>query len=463
MRRSGRRGRWRAALGAALWLGPAAAAAHEIPSDLTVRAFLKPEGQRVHLLVRVPMSALREARHPTRGSGAMDLAQMERPLRTAAKVWLADDLLLFEDGEPLGSPQIAAVRVSLPSDRSFATYDQALAHIAGEALPEDTELLWGQALLDVHLRYEARSERSRFAIRPRLGRLAQRVVTVLQFLPPGGAVRAFELSGDPGVVALDPRWHQAALRFVALGFRHILDGVDHLLFLLCLVIPLRRLRPLVLVATSFTLAHSITLLASAFEVAPNALWFPPLIEALIAISIVYMALENIVAPRLERRHLVAFAFGLVHGFGFSFALRETLQFAGSHLLTSLVSFNVGVELGQLLVLLVLVPALALLFRVLPERAGVVVLSALVAHTGWHWTTERVASLRQFPLAWPQWNAALAAGAMRWLLLLVIAAGVLWLVFGVLLNKQGGATAHPLEPPTGRPVEHEAGPKVDEHA
>src|SRR6185503_13712210 len=150
------------------------------------------------------------------------------------------------------------------------------------------------------------------------------------FLPPGGPVRAFELDGDPGLVRLDPRWHQAALRFVALGFRHILGGTDHLLFLLCLVIPFRRLRALVLVVTSFTLAHSITLIASAYDLAPGVLWFPPLIETLIAMSIVYMALENIVSPRLTRRWLITFAFGLVHGFGFSFALRESLQFAGSH-------------------------------------------------------------------------------------------------------------------------------------
>ena len=94
---------------------------------------------------------------------------------------------------------------------------------------------------------------------------------------------------------LDPSWRQAALQFVKLGFRHILDGTDHLLFLLCLVIPFRRFRSLVAVVTAFTVAHSITLIASAYNLAPDALWFPPLIETLIATSIVYMALENIVS------------------------------------------------------------------------------------------------------------------------------------------------------------------------
>ena len=104
--------------------------------------------------------------------------------------------------------------------------------------------------------------------------------------------------------------------------------------------------------TSFTVAHSVTLIASAFGMAPDSLWFPPLIETLIAISIVYMAFENIVGAKLQRRWIVTFAFGLIHGFGFSFLLRERLQFAGDHLVTSLLAFNVGVEIGQLVVLLV---------------------------------------------------------------------------------------------------------------
>src|SRR5439155_7145698 len=83
-----------------------------------------------------------------------------------------------------------------------------------------------------------------------------------------------------------------------------------------------------------TVAHSVTLIASAYNLGPTALWFPPLIETLIAMSIVYMALENIVGSNVRRRWMITFGFGLVHGFGFSFALRETLQFAGSYLLTS---------------------------------------------------------------------------------------------------------------------------------
>ena len=235
-------------------------------------------------------------------------------------------------------------------------------------------------------------------------------------------------------MALDPRWHQAALRFVESGFWHILEGADHLLFLLCLVIPFRRFGALVLIVTSFTVAHSITLIASAYDLGPNALWFAPLIEMLIALSIVYMAIENIIGTNVQRRWMLTFAFGLVHGFAFSFALREQLQFAGNHLLTSLLSFNIGVEFGQLLVLAVLIPLIRLLFHyVVPERIGVIILSVLIGHTGWHWMLERGERLGQFP--WPAFDAATLASAMRWLIALVVMAAGMWAV-NAALRKRG---------------------------
>jgi hypothetical protein len=363
--------------------------------------------------------------------------------RRCSGLWIGDYVRLYEGDRQLGHPQVLAARVSLPSDRSFQkSYEEALAHVTGPGLPRDTELYWEQGLLDVAFAYPIESDRSEFSISPGLTRLGLRVNVVLRFLLPGRAERVFDLHGDPGVVRLDPRWHQAAVRFVEEGFFHILDGIDHLLFLFCLVIPFRRVLSLVVIVTSFTVAHSITLIASAFGMAPGALWFPPLVETLIAMSIVYMALENIVAPALQRRStgswrpelvegrrwVITFAFGLVHGFGFSFALREQLQLAGSHVLTSLLAFNVGVELGQLLVLVLLIPALDLLFRyAIAERMGTVVLSAFVAHTGWHWMIDRGNALRQYRFEWPAFDLLLLASLMRWLMLLMIVGGAMWLL------------------------------------
>ena len=418
-----------------LLLLPWPAPAHDIPSDVTVQAFAKPEGTHLHLLVRVPLKAMRDVDFPERGPGYLDLARVNDLLPGAATLWISDFVEAYEDDFRLSKPRIVATRVSLPSDRSFVSYEDAYAHVTAPPLSNATNVYWDQTMLDVLFEYPIQSEQSRFSIHPALGRLGLRVVTVLRFLPPSGGVRAFEFSGDPGLVHLDPRWHQSAVRFVDLGFFHILDGTDHLLFLLCLVIPFRRLGALIPVVTAFTIAHSATLIASAYNLAPNFLWFPPLIEALIAISIVYMALENIVGgSSLQRRWMMAFGFGLVHGFGFSFALRQSLQFAGSHLLTSLLSFNVGVELGQLLVLVLLIPVLQLLFRYgVAERMGTIILSALVAHTAWHWMLDRGQVLAQFRFEWPGFTIVLLASALRWLMLYLILGAFFWILQRTILH------------------------------
>ena len=426
------------------------AAAHEIPNDVRINAFVKPDGKKLELLIRVPLAAMIEVDFPTRGPGYLVLSLADDALRHATKLYLTDNIAVTEDDTPLPPPRVVYARVSLPSDKSFASYEQARAHVAGAPLADDLELYWNQQLLDVLLEYPIRSDHSEFAIRFKFDRLGRNVSTVLRFLPPGGAVRAFDFHGDPGLVRLDPSWHQAAWRFVVSGFWHILEGTDHLLFLVCLVIPFRRLRPLIIIVTSFTVAHSIALIASALDFVPEGLWFPPLVETLIAVTIVYMALENIVyaalnkdaSGELSRRWMIAFAFGIVHGFGFSFALKETLQFAGDHLLASLVAFNIGVEIGQIAVLLVLIPAVGVIFRyAVPERLGIIILSALVAHTAWHWMIERGSELAKFPL--PALDAAFFASAMRGLMAALILAGGVWLVNGVLRRWIGADGQPPL--------------------
>ena len=415
---------------------------HDIPNDVVIQSFLRPSGNRLDLVLRVPLKAMRDISFPERPPGYLDLARVDAVLPEAATLWLSDFIDLYEGDQRLAKPRVVDTRISLPSDRSFASYGEELAHLRGPKLPLDTNIVWNQAMLDVRFEYPIASDRSRFSIHPGLARLGLRVTSVLRFLPPGGALRAFEFTGDPGLIRLDPRWYQAALQFVKLGFGHILNGTDHLLFLLCLVIPFRRLRALVPIVTAFTVAHSITLIASAYNLAPDALWFPPLVEALIAASILYMALENIVGTaNVHRRWMIAFAFGLVHGFGFSFALRETLQFAGSHLLASLLSFNVGVELGQLLVLALMIPALDVLFRlVVAERMGTIILSAIVAHTAWHWMTERVDRLSQFRFEWPTLTAAQLASLLGWMTVLVFLAGLAWLA-SLVFRRRGLMESH----------------------
>ena len=401
--------------------------AHEVPNEVTVQAFVRPQGQTLTLVMRAPLKSMRDIDIPTTANGFLDFSRVDKALNDAAVLWIRDFVEVYENGQRLTTPLITATRASLPGDRSFATYDQAMAYITtGPRLGAETQIYWEQGLLDVVFEYPIGSDQSDFAIRPGLTRLGLRVNIVLQFLQPGKPERVFDVHADTGIVHLDPRWHQAFYLFAREGFFHILDGTDHLLFLLCLVIPFRKLRGLAIVVTAFTVAHSVTLIASAYGMAPDGLWFPPLIETLIAISILYMAFENIVGAKLERRWMVTFGFGLIHGFGFSFLLRERLQFAGDHLVASLLAFNVGVELGQLFVLIIAVPLLAFTFRfVVAERIGTILLSALVAHTAWHWATERGGVLLGY--RWPALGLVDLAAFVRLAMVIVGAAFVMWLL------------------------------------
>ena len=432
---------------AALFLWTEAPAAHDVPNDVRIQIFLRPEGQLLRLLVRAPLASMNDIPWPTAGV-FLNLSDPEMPiaLRDGARDWIADRIDVYEEDARLGAPRLAAIRVSLPSDTSFDSYDGALRSLLGPPLPTDTELVKSQAMVDALLEYPIRSARSRFSIDPHYRLLGLTALTVLRFVTADGVERALEFHDDPGLVRLDPRWIQAVRLFVTEGFFHILSGTDHLLFLFCLVIPFRKFRHLLVVVTAFTVAHSITLIASAYKMGPDAGWFPPLVETLIAMSIVYMALENIVAPGLGRRWMIAFGFGLVHGFGFSFALRDTLQLAGSHLLTSLLSFNIGVELGQVAVLAVLLPALALLFRfAVAERIGTIVLSAIVAHTAWHWMMDRGQRLLKYQFQLPDLTPAFFAGVTRWLMVVVAVAGAWWLVKALLPRRSdptlGSETTH----------------------
>ena len=423
--------------------------AHEIPADVTVQAYIRAEGDVLRTIVRVPLVSMRDFNWVVRDPGYLDIPSATQMGRDAAVLWIGNFVTMYEGGESLGYPEVVASRIAIPGDNAFRSYETALEGVLAPPLPEDVDLPLQQAMFDVLLEWPITSPTSDFSIEAGWGQLGIRTITVLRFITPGGAERDFQYTGVPGLVRLDPRWHQAALRFVVLGFQHILDGIDHLLFLFCLIIPFRRFWTLVPIITSFTIAHSITLIASALGLAPSSLWFPPLIETLIAASIVFMAFENIVGAKLERRWMVAFGFGLVHGFGFSFALSESLQFAGSHLLMSLVSFNIGVELGQLLVLAITVPVLTLLFkRWLPELMGTIALSAFLAHTGWHWMVERGTALLQYQFTPPAFTLMFAATLLRWLMLALIIAGTAWLLkggFAALGRRHPGGGSRPTEP------------------
>ncbi len=412
--------------------GPALS--HEFSMESVMNAFVAIRTREAHLVIRIPLHLLKPVQIPLKDR-EIDLARSRPAIEQALKL-LGQSVVLFEDGRAL-VPSSAAGRFSLPSDRSFDGYEDAVTHLT---LPSDPgiPIYAGQGYLDAHLTYAIASPASRFSIRTTVApELKDYLKLSIRYLPLDEPGRPMLITSRSGIVWLNPAWYRAAGGFVALGIAHILSGIDHLLFLLCLVIPVLRLRQVVSIVTAFTVAHSFTLLGSAYGLSPAGAWFPPFVETAIAASIVYMALENIVGVGLERRWLITGLFGLVHGFGFSYGLKENLQFAGSHLLVSLFSFNVGIEIGQLAVLAVVLPALALLRRhVVAQRAGVIILSVLVAHTGWHWMLERGDVLLKTD--WPRLDAAALATLARWVAGVLLAAGAVRLVArraGALLSRR----------------------------
>jgi hypothetical protein len=390
--------------------------AHDMPSDAHVQMFVRPLGNHLQVIIRLPLISLLNIDLPKRGEDFLDLAAIGPSLRDAAKA-TADAVDLFEDGGKLTNPQIDAVQVSLPSDASFAGYESALAHVRGPALPIDTEVVWNQGYFDAVLEYDTHSPDARFALHPYFTMLAPRVVTSVHFFPPAATARTFELNNDPGLVHLNPSSYHAAEAFVKAGVLQIVGGGEYLLFLVCLAIPVRRLRGVMPVAAAFIVACSTTLIASAFQISPGGSWFAPVVAALTAVAIVCMTIDTVFVADQSHRWGVAFGFGLAFGFALAFPLRQTLQLAGDHLVTSVLSFAIGAAIAEVAVLTLVVPALTMLFRIaISEQVGVIVVSALVCHSAWHAMVSRVTFLTT--INWPlsdlievtRWGTAAAVTA-----------------------------------------------------
>jgi HupE / UreJ protein len=394
------------------------ARAHEFKLDAVLNAFVKIEPGEAQLVVRGPLYLFRSAKFPISNNILIDVDK-SGPAIERSLAAIAQSVTLFENGRPLVASR-ASGRLSLPSDRSFESYEQAASHVSEPPEP-DTSIYIDQGYVDARITYPISSPGSVFAIRtPSAAGLGDLKVS-LRYMPLGEDSRAMVFTSLSGIVVLNPTWVSAAAGFIGLGIEHILTGYDHLLFLLCLVIPLRGWRQILSVITIFTVAHSFTLLGSAFNLAPSGAWFPPFVETAIAASIVYMALENIMGVNLERRVLITGLFGLVHGFGFSYGLQENFQYAGTHLLVSLFAFNIGIEMGQIVVLAVMLPALVVVRRyVLTGHVGMIILSAIVAQTGWQWMIERGGVLMK--VQWPRPSLAGLAVLALWVAGLLLAAG-----------------------------------------
>jgi hydrogenase/urease accessory protein HupE len=211
----------------------------------------------------------------------------------------------------------------------------------------------------------------------------------------GQAVRQW-LDGDqssaPFPLARDilpPTRMEVIRQYLLLGFTHIVPyGLDHILFVLGVFLLTTKIKPILMQVTAFTIAHSITLGLTIYGLLSVS---PRIVEPMIALSIAYVACENLVTTELKPwRVAIVFAFGLLHGMGFAGVLKE-LGLPRSEFLTALITFNVGVELGQLSVIATAFILIASWARRRPwyRQRVVIPASALIAATGVFWTIQRV--------------------------------------------------------------------------
>ncbi len=203
-------------------------------------------------------------------------------------------------------------------------------------------------------------------------------------------------SGQNRVVPQQPAqksfWSNVG-QFILLGIEHILTGYDHIAFLLALIVIGLSIKEVLKIITAFTVAHSITLLLAATQVVSlNS----RIVESVIAFSICYVALENLLKKEVNYRWLLTFGFGLIHGFGFASVLQELIV-GKSNLLVSVVSFNLGVEIGQLMIFLVLLPILHLLKNKIEFRKVTIGVSLAIFMLGFTWLIERGFNLKFLPI------------------------------------------------------------------
>lgn len=221
---------------------------------------------------------------------------------------------------------------------------------------------------------------------------ARQVVLIAQ----GNSEAQALLDADNTAVTLSapaPSLWSTMRRYLVTGIGHIFLGYDHIAFLIAVVLWARRLVPVIKIVTAFTIAHSVTLTLAALDVVviPSRI-----VEPAIAASIVFVAVENFFSRDIDRRWRVTFAFGLIHGFGFAGALRE-IGLPSNAIVPALAAFNVGVEIGQVAIVSLVMPLLAVLDRFTaidrakPARPAKLVyaVSLVISLLGGYWFVTRV--------------------------------------------------------------------------
>jgi hypothetical protein len=311
---------------------------------------------------------------------------------------------LTVDGK-IVNPEVERVNLyQLGTQPDFATLDEARKSFQGgqvfDAFEQDVYV--GDTTIDVLLRYTTQSAVYKYAISsnldPGLPDQDETANLVLDYSPGGIQVfRARGLLHEPVVVTRSA--FDAVMTFIKEGVKHILEGLDHVLFVICLVLGAMHFGPLLWRVTGFTIGHSITLSLGFFGFVPTGAWFVPAVETGIALSIIYVAIVAIVPdlkPSFNQKKNewivvgVTGLIGLLHGLGFSFVLQHILQVTSPNIWQSLLAFNLGVEIGQVLIVIASVSVFYLI-SLLGARATKInrfIVAGVCASIASYWVIER---------------------------------------------------------------------------
>ncbi len=283
----------------------------------------------------------------------------------------------FHHNSQMLQPKAIRVRVYRGLDQPpFSTLQEAADAFANQQAAVDPPPFVGDAVVDVYLQirpgHAVNSYTLASSLNPGLEGQQDTANLIADYY--GQDTQIYRITGllEQPVEISRSVW-AAAATFVEEGVKHILAGYDHVLFVACLVIGALTLTGLAWRITGFTIGHSVTLSLGFFGYSPKAEWFVPLVETGIALSIVYAALIALQSARdtLRSGFIVTTVIGMLHGFGFSFVLQEILGVTSPNIWVSLLAFNVGVELGQLAIMVLIWPVLMLITRRLPTAGNAI--------------------------------------------------------------------------------------------
>lgn len=287
--------------------------------------------------------------------------------------FVLDGHQILIDGNTLAGELVKLTAYPALQQAPFAQLEEARRALKGDVYHKDFEVTYvGDTIIDAEIFYPSKQKITRYKLKSTLnpGLERQNETANLILDHQGEDVLTFRIRGllsEP--TSISRSVFKAISTFIWEGMRHIFEGLDHVLFVFCLVLGATQIYTLLWRVTGFTIGHSITLTLGFFGFIPKGAWFVPFVETTIALSIIYAAVIAISNTSKKHSLSVTTAIGILHGLGFSFVLSKILQVDSNNLWQSLLAFNIGVEIGQIAIVLISGLPLYYLTRKFPSYAG----------------------------------------------------------------------------------------------